>query len=139
MDDQHDNALVIYPTLARAIAARMVEWDGQSDQDLGDSFYGNELAGEMGETLEMAFEVIRTAVAAGRVSNIVKKLDRERLGLAGSRATVEQLAEELADAEICLRRLALRFGVDLDRSAAQKFNATSEKVGLKTRVKVGDE
>jgi NTP pyrophosphatase (non-canonical NTP hydrolase) len=48
------------------------------------AYKGNELAGE-----------------AGEACNVIKKLERERLGMPGSRDTVAHLAEELADVIIC--------------------------------------
>src|SRR5690606_32982880 len=66
--------------------------------------------------------------------NVIKKLERERLGIRGSRATTEMLAEELADVVICADLIAMDAGIDLDAAVAAKFNATSEKVGLPTRL-----
>lgn len=127
--------MTTYATLRDAIAARMIEWDGQSATDIGHSFYGNELAGEIGEAISAATDLLGLAAAAGRVSNVIKKLDRERLGMVGSRATHADLAHELADVLICLRRIEVRFDVNADQEAAIKFNATSDKNGLRTRVK----
>jgi NTP pyrophosphatase (non-canonical NTP hydrolase) len=103
--------------LRKANEARQVEWGAGVKVDA--SFWGVELAGEVGEAC-----------------NVVKKLERERLGLRGSRDTVEHLAEELADVIICVDLLALHYGIDLDAAVACKFNATSEKVGLQTRMEV---
>src|SRR6266852_2876118 len=79
---------------------------------LGVSSVGNELAGETGEAC-----------------NVIKKLERERLRLRGSRATVAQLAEELADVVIVVDLIASRLNIDLSYAIEQKFNATSAKVG----------
>lgn len=105
--------------LRRANEARQAEWCPDQVPDL--SFRGNELAGETGEAC-----------------NVVKKLERERLGWRGSRATLEQLAEELADVVICADLTAMTAGVDLHAAVAAKFNATSEKVGLKTRLPMAE-
>lgn len=104
-----------HKTLRAANLARQVEWANGVPLSL--SFKGNELAGEVGEAC-----------------NVIKKLDRERLGLAGSRDTVEHLAEELADVIICADLIAMDLGIDLDAAVAAKFNATSVKVGLATRL-----
>lgn len=101
--------------LSRANAIRQGEWD-PSDK-IGLSFRGNELAGETGEAC-----------------NVIKKLDREKLGLRGTRATKEQLAEELADVVICADLIAMTAGIDLGTAIVVKFNATSEKYGLQTRI-----
>jgi len=161
----------ILTALRDANAARQAEWDPAGQLRL--AFTLIELGGEVGEAL-----------------NLVKKLERERLGLMGSRATLGQLAEELADVVICADLAAMRLGApaynlgelrrpkgqpdplidaglmlffagrltqseaandacgvvlaaqataqcyDLDLGAAivAKFNATSAKVGLKTRL-----
>ena len=104
-------------TLRAMNAKRQVEWGGGSASKFSLSFHGNELAGETGEAC-----------------NVVKKLEREALGLPGSRATKEQLAEELADVVICADLVALTAGVDLYAAVPRKFNATSAKVGLTTKM-----
>jgi NTP pyrophosphatase (non-canonical NTP hydrolase) len=104
-----------YSTLRLANVARQAEWDAFGQLTL--SYRGNELAGEVGEAC-----------------NIIKKIERERMGIAGSRATVEQLAEELADVVICTDLIAMAAGIDLDAAVTAKFNASSEKVGLQTRL-----
>jgi NTP pyrophosphatase (non-canonical NTP hydrolase) len=101
--------------LRRANEARQNEWDPSDLITL--AFRGVELAGETGEAC-----------------NVIKKLERERLGLRGPRDTVTHLAEELADIIICTDLVAMSSGVDLSAAVRSKFNATSEKVGLKTRL-----
>lgn len=104
-----------YPTLRAANRARQAEWD--KDNRITLTYRANELAGEVGEAC-----------------NVAKKIERERLGIAGSRATLDQLAEELADVIICADLVAMAEGIDLDAAVARKFNATSQKVGLTTRL-----
>ena len=106
----------IYTKLRDANRTRQAEWD--QDNQITLTYRGNELAGEVGEAC-----------------NVLKKLERERLGIRGSRATVDQLADELADVVICADLIAMDLGIDLDAAVARKFNTTSEKVGLKTRLK----
>lgn len=108
-----------FTDLRAANIARQKEWDSDSkiSGPLGKLWRANELSGECGEA-----------------SNVVKKLVREELGIRGSRATVEQLAEELADIIICADLLAEEYGIDLQAATRAKFNATSEKVGLRTRL-----
>lgn len=77
-----------YPHLREANAARQAEWGPAGKVDL--SWRINELVGE-----------------AGEVCNLLKKVHRERLGIKGSRATKDQLADELADVMICLDLLAM--------------------------------
>lgn len=109
--------MTTYPTLRSANIARQMEWDG--DNQISASYRGNELAGEVGEAC-----------------NVIKKLERERMGMPGSRATVDELANELADVLICADLIAAHYGVDLEAAVQRKFNATSEKVGLSTRLSV---
>lgn len=101
--------------LRNANIERDKEWAGPVQ--LPASFRGTELAGEVGEAC-----------------NIVKKLERERLGLPGSRDTVAHLAEELADIIICVDLMAMTYGIDLTQATCDKFNATSEKMKFKTRL-----
>lgn len=104
-----------YTTLRAANIARQHEWTSGEGVDL--VWRANELAGEVGEAC-----------------NVVKKIARERRGWVGSRATLDELAAEIADVVICADLLAMTEGIDLDAAVAAKFNATSEKVGLKTRL-----
>ena len=102
-------------SLREANEAREREWDPEGKITL--AYRGNELGGE-----------------AGEAQNIIKKLERERLGIRGSRATIEQLAMELADVVICADLIAMQAGIDLESAVIRKFNGTSEKYGLKTRL-----
>lgn len=111
----HEITRTYYPTLREANENRQAEWDPTDAITL--AYRGNELAGEVGEAC-----------------NIIKKLERERLGIRGTRATVEQLAEELADAVICLDLIAMHEGIDLEDVVAKKFNLTSDKYGLVSRM-----
>jgi NTP pyrophosphatase (non-canonical NTP hydrolase) len=104
-----------FSNLRSANIARQAEWDEGNQISL--SFRGNELAGEVGEAC-----------------NVIKKLDRERMGIKGSRDTVEHLAQELADVVICADLIASAAGINLDEAIRDKFNATSEKHGFKTRM-----
>ncbi|WAP67203.1 MazG-like family protein [Jiella pelagia] len=105
---------VTYQTLRKANLARQALWCPEQVPDL--SFRGNELAGETGEAC-----------------NVIKKLERERHGWRGSRATTAELASELADVVICADLCAISGGIDLDEAVEAKFNATSDKVGLPVR------
>lgn len=107
-----------FSALRAANETRAKEWQGDGAAVLPPvdmSFRGNELAGETGEAC-----------------NVIKKLERERLGFRGSRASLEQLAEEIADVVICADLIAMTAGFDLAAAVARKFNLTSQKVGLTT-------
>jgi NTP pyrophosphatase (non-canonical NTP hydrolase) len=123
MSDTTESVEVLRPTelryfntLREANEARQKEWDAGNQISL--TYRATELAGELGEAC-----------------NIIKKLERERLGIRGSRDTVEHLAEELADIEICNDLIAMMEGIDLEAAKVAKFNATSEKMGLATRLR----
>lgn len=89
---------------------RAEEWSGGHSDPL---FWAVELGGEVGEIL-----------------NVVKKLVRETMGWKGSRATTQDLADEIADGVICLDSLARHYGIDIAEAVARKFNATSDKQGF---------
>lgn len=102
-----------YSSLRQANIIRQQEWDPEGV--FSPSFRAVELAGEVGEAC-----------------NVVKKLEREALGKPGSRASIDDLAQELADIIICTDLLAMSFDINLQEAIIKKFNATSKKLGLKT-------
>lgn len=87
-----------------------------------------------GEAVSLLFRATELGGECGEVLNVCKKIERERRGWRGSRATIEDLADELADVVICADLLALTEGIDLNAAVVRKFNATSEKVGLPHRL-----
>lgn len=105
-----------FKKLRDANVTRNVEWlDGKEPLDL--AFRGVELAGEVGEAC-----------------NIIKKLARISRGIRGSMAHVDDLKRELADVVICVDLIAMDLNIDLGDAVAEKFNETSEKYGLSTRI-----
>lgn len=117
--------------------ARQKEWDTGAEK-LSTAFKATELAGEIGEAIENVLTILgmsaALAVAGGRAGNVVKKMERARLELKGSHATAADLADELADVVICADLLAEAAGIDLMAAIVAKFNATSAKYGLATRL-----
>lgn len=107
-----------FQQLQVANALRQAEWDPNSAIDL--SYRGTELGGEVGEAL-----------------NLIKKLERERLGIRGSRTTVQDLADELADVIICVSLIANHCKFNLGDAVRNKFNATTKKYNL--TVFIGEE
>lgn len=99
--------------LQQALAIRDKEWDPEGKLTL--EFRATEMAGECGEAC-----------------NVVKKIVREKLGLRGSRATLKDLKDELEDVIICVGLLANAAGITLE--PRDKFNASSEKLGLTHRM-----
>lgn len=121
-----------FETLAKACDDRAKEWDAPA---LPLSYLSNEMGGEVGEAIERGQELmLDLARAAGRIQNITKKLDRARYGMAGSKATIEELAKECGDVQICLMRLSRYAGFDLGDATRHVFNAKSVELGFKTMV-----
>lgn len=105
-----------FRTLRGANLNRQKEWDKHAQIDA--SYRGCELAGEVGEAC-----------------NLIKKLERERLGIPGTRATVAELANELGDVVIAADLVAMMYCIELLGSAVpDKFNITSTKMQLLTRL-----
>ena len=104
-----------FQTLREANTRRQQEWDPHGKLDI--AYRGNELAGECGEAC-----------------NVIKKIERARRGLRGSRATLDQLADELADVIICVDLIAQYEGIDLWEAVKRKFNRTSQENSLNERI-----
>ncbi|MBM3617506.1 MAG: nucleotide pyrophosphohydrolase [Alphaproteobacteria bacterium] len=102
-----------FQELRNANTARDKEWDKHGV--LTPAYHALELGGEAGEAL-----------------NVVKKLEREALGIAGSRDDLEHLAEELADVVICVDKVAMKYGIKLWPAIVEKFNRTSINQGFST-------
>ena len=86
-----------------------------------------------GKEISIDFRAMEVGGEAGEVLNEVKKLSRERMGILGSKSSPEKLAEEIADVIISIDLLAMEFNIDLALAVQKKFDATSEKYGLKSR------
>lgn len=97
--------------LRTANIARDAVWNPNKLLSL--SFRGNELGGE-----------------AGEAQNVLKKIERERLGLVGSRATTQELGLELSDVIICVDLIAMEFDLDMAEFIPRKFNMTSRQRNL---------
>ena len=117
-----DKKELTFRGLADASFRRDIEWMGHPPDNRDLLFNTVELAGEVGE-----------------VCNAVKKLSRTRLGIVGGKSeaeSIEHLREELADVVICAGRVAGVLGINLGDAVVIKFNRTSEKNGLETRLEV---
>ena len=106
---------LLFSDLREASARRQAEWPGSEAADL--SFRALEVGGETGELLEA-----------------LKKYRRSQLGIKGSTATLDDIADEMADVAIALDLLAAKLDINLARAIVRKFNATSEKYELATRL-----
>jgi NTP pyrophosphatase (non-canonical NTP hydrolase) len=88
----------------------------------------------MGQRSDPLFWAVELGGEVGEILNVVKKLVREELGWRGSRATAQDLADEIADGIICLDNLARHYGIDIASAVAAKFNATSDKNGFPHKI-----
>lgn len=86
------------------------------------------------EQADTAFRAIELAGEAGEVSEAVKKFLRAELGIKGSTATRDDIASEMGDLLVALDLLADSLGINLGEAARAKFNATSEKYGMRTYI-----
>lgn len=101
--------------LRQANLTRDKEWD--PEDKISYSFRGCELAGEVGE-----------------LCNQLKKVERIKLGLKGSKPDFDNIVEELADVIICTDLIAMDCGVDLWAAVRQKFNKTSDERKLTVKL-----
>lgn len=108
-----------FSDLREANITRQKEWPGNDQADI--AFRGLEVAGEFGE-----------------VAEALKKYLRGTRGIKGSTADLQDVANEMADAIIALDLLADQMGIDLGAAVTRKFNATSKKYRLKTRLPADD-
>ncbi|MFD1693905.1 MazG-like family protein [Roseibium aestuarii] len=104
-----------FDKLRQANRTRQGEWPGDDRADL--AFRALEVAGECGE-----------------LSEAVKKYLRAERGIRGSTASLDDIADEMADVIIALDLLAGHLGVDLGAAVRAKFDKTSAKYGLETRL-----
>ncbi len=102
--------------LRRANIKRAAEWHG-SENTPSIEYRFMELAGEVGEAC-----------------NAQKKLSRTDMGIRGGTEGLAHLTEELADVLICLDLVAMDLGIDLGEAVRMKFNMTSAKYGLATKL-----
>lgn len=89
--------------------------DGEQEWNIVDR--SNELAGEVGELCNMA-----------------KKIRRQKLGMFDTDVTKEDIAKEIADVQICLDLMAMDLDIDLGKAVTEKFNESSDKFGLMTKI-----
>lgn len=110
-----------FALLRRANALRHAEWPGANRIDL--TFRGLEFAGE-----------------AGELANSLKKMIRIRNQISGTTESYAELLQacmdELADVVITADLIAMDLGVDLGAAVAGKFDKTSEKHGMDTRIQL---
>lgn len=101
-----------FSELAEICAKRSDEWG-----DPGLEFRAIEMGGEAGECLDA-----------------VKKYLRHNLGMVGGNSDITPIAEELADVVISATNIANDLDIDLGEAVREKFNETSKKYCLETRL-----
>ncbi len=104
-----------FAALRQANRIRQAEWPGSEQADI-------------------AFRALEVAGEAGEVAEAVKKYLRAERGIRGTTASTDDIADEMADAVIALDLLADALGVDLGAAVTRKFNRTSVKYDLATRL-----
>lgn len=130
--EDHTDGLT-FSNVRHANVERQKEWDG--DAQFSELFFGAALSGEGGELAEIVL-ALQVQAAIGKANNIVKKMERGRLGLAGSRATLQELGKELADVLTYVDLLAHKVGLDLASCWVNKYNEVSDKYGMHSYVSI---
>lgn len=87
-----------------------------------------------GEPLPLLFRTTEFAGEVGELLNVVKKIERERLGWAGKRADRQMLLEEFGGVVATLDLLAMMLDIDLAAATADEFNAVSDRLSLTTKL-----
>lgn len=94
------------------------------------------------EGFDAMFFAVATGGECGEALNVQKKLRRQELNAAGptnikpSRATLNDLADEMADTVIYMDLWAEKVGVDLWEAIVHKFNKKSDEMGFSVRLKL---
>ena len=97
---------------------RQEAWPGAEEVEGDLAFRGLELAGETGE-----------------LCNVLKKIERIRRGVAGTKpeelpGLLAHVKEELGDVVICVDLIAMELGISMEEAVPEKFNKTSVKYGI---------
>jgi len=87
-----------------------------------------------GKPRGLEFATIELCGAVGEVADAVKKYLRFKLGVPGGVKSIEPIADEIADAFICLNLLSIELGIDIRKAVRKKFNQTSEEYNLPHRL-----
>lgn len=90
--------------------------------------------GHTNEGFDAVFYAMATAGECGEACNVQKKLERARLDAKGTRATLGDLAQEMADTIIYLDLWAESIGINLWEAVVNTFNNKSIEMGFSTRI-----
>jgi len=89
---------------------------------------------DQGAQLTLAFRTIELGGEVGETLNILKKLERERLGIKGSRSSIGALADELADIVICCDLIGMHLNlepIELPQAGVASNTAAHEFLALR--------
>lgn len=113
------NTKLCFSALREANRARQAEWPGA-------------------EAVDLAFRALEVAGEVGELANKAKKLVRLQRGISGTKEAhadlLEAIAKEAADVVISLDLMCDDLGIDLGWAVEGKFDETSVKHNLKTRL-----
>ena len=101
--------------LAEKCAVRGLEWRG-------------------GEPVDIMYSTVELAGEVGELCNAIKKQSREAKGMVGTRVNRQDVEDEFGDVMVCLSILAGEMGINLEDVTRRKFNKTSEKYNLETKI-----
>lgn len=87
------------------------------------------------EQCDIAFRTIEVAGEAGELAEAVKKYLRAERGITGSTTCLGDISREMADVIIAVDLLAIELGINLENAVRAKFNETSEKYKMGTKLK----
>lgn len=102
--------------------------------DMGYGLITNQGDWTQGQIRGMNQMALSLGASVGKACNIIKKVDREKLGLPGSKSNSGLAVVHLQQSVDWCYRMAISLQVDLWAAVCAKFNSTSEKVGLTTRL-----
>ena len=92
------------------------------------------------EEIDLAFRGLEACNEAGEAAGAIKKLIRYDKGIMGNaigvtrQSLLQNVSDEIGDTIISLSLIANELGLDTGRCVEHKFNKTSKKHGLKTRM-----
>lgn len=82
----------------------------------------------------LLFRMTELAGEVGELANCIKKLERKKAGMVGSRTSIEEIEDEIADVVISADLLAKELDIDLEEAVRRKFNKTSDKYGFNIKL-----
>ena len=87
-----------------------------------------------GDQIDTSFRTIEIGGETGELMEAMKKYLRAQKGIGGTVTSLTDIADEMADVIIAIDLLAMDLKIDLNDAVAKKFNRTSDKYGLDTKL-----